>query len=102
MDAFHSSSSVRGEGNNVSGFVLEVLGTLWYPVRLVLFAVLALFEPLIRIVLAGFALGGFFAWFVFEELAHAPKFPTGTVLGLSVGCAVLLVLYYMLMRWLRP
>lgn len=102
MDAFHSSSSVRGERNTVSGVVFELLAALWYPVRLALFAVLALFEPLIRIVLAGFALGGFFAWFVFKELAHARSFPTETVLALSVGCAVLLVVYYMLMRWLRP
>ena len=97
-----SSFSARNKTFNAPGVVLEVLGALWYPLRLMLFSVLALFEPLIRIVLAGFAVGGFFAWFVFKELAHAPKFPTETVLGLSVGCAVLLVLYYMLMRWLRP
>jgi hypothetical protein len=102
MDASRPSSTVRDEGNKVSEALLELLGALWYPVRLALFAVLALFEPLIRIVLAGFAIGGVVAWFVFKELAHAPKFPSGTVLGLSVACAVLLVLYYMLMRWLRP
>lgn len=102
MHAIGRSSSARGEANKASDMVLEILGALWYPVRLALFSVLALFEPLIRFVLAGAAVGGFGAWFLFKVLAHAPKFPTATVLGLSTAFAVLLVLYYMVMRWLRP
>lgn len=105
MDAIHASPSSRAdsfEHRRRRQVVGDVLGAIWYPIRLVLFSVLALFEPLIRIVLAGIAIGGFFAWFVFRVLAHAPKFPTSTVLIVSTGSAVALALYYMLIRWLRP
>jgi hypothetical protein len=102
MDGAGDWSRRDAASSRKGGAVLEVLGAVLYPVRLVLFSVLALLEPVIRIALAGVALGGLFVWFLFDYLARAPHFPTATVLTLSAASAVALVVYYLLMRALRP
>lgn len=104
MDAIHNSRSSRGDSFDDQGrqVAVGVLGAIWYPIRLLLFSVLALIEPVVRFVLAGIAIGGLFAWLIFSVLVHAPKFPTATVLIVAGGSAVALTLYYVLMRWLRP
>lgn len=75
-----------------------------YLVRLVVFGPLAVLEPLINWVLSMGCVLGLLCCLLFklEDTTGAHHFPYGLMLGFSVGCAVLLTLYYILMRALAP
>ena len=71
-------------------------------VRLSVFAVLAALEPIVRILLSLLAMGGIAMCVLFRFVVHAPHFPFGLMLTVSVGFSVLLVLYYLAVRALSP
>jgi hypothetical protein len=75
-----------------------------YVIRLVIFGPLAVLEPLINWVLSMGCVLGLLCCVVFklEDTAGVHHFHYGLMLSFSVGCAVLLTLYYILLRALAP
>jgi ABC-type polysaccharide/polyol phosphate export permease len=69
-------------------------------VRLPILAVLVILEPIVRFVLATVALLGIITAILFESSAAAPTFPFWGMIGFSIGCVLVLALYYALMRLL--
>jgi len=74
------------------------LALIWDAVRLPVLATLLILEPPFRFVLSGIALLGFAIAIFFEYIVRLPNFPFGLVLGLSAGCAALLVPFHLLIR----
>jgi hypothetical protein len=70
----------------------------WHAVRLPILTLLALMEPLICRSLSMIALLGVLTAFFWEFVARPPHFPFWTVLGISVGVAMLQIPYYLLIR----
>jgi hypothetical protein len=70
--------------------------------RVVIYSVLALLEPIIVWGTMAIAIIGIGLWIFFGLLAPAPHFPTGVVAMMVVGSGLLLVGYYALMAWLIP
>jgi hypothetical protein len=93
---------VAPERDALERFVTFTLKLVLHAVRRAAFAVLALARPVAIPVLSGVAVGGVGLWVIFVPLAHDSEFPTLRVLGMSLGCAVTVVLYYALMELLRP
>lgn len=75
-----------------------IFSVAWHTVGLVIFATLAILEPIVRYVLSALATVGLLMTLVFGVIAQAPDFPTLFMFGMSVGCFVLLATYYWLMR----
>lgn len=73
-----------------------------YAIRLTAFAVLSTLDPVVRILLSLLSLGGFATCVLYRFVLHAPHFPFGRMLLLSVGLAVLSVLYGLLVRGTAP
>lgn len=77
-----------------------LLWIIWHAVRIPILASLLIFEPVVTLVLWGAALLGFLTSLLFEFSGAAPDFPLGIVISISVGCAVLLVAYRALLKFL--
>lgn len=71
-------------------------------IRLTVFAILAVFEPIIRVALSLLTLVGISLSVFNRYVVYAPHFPFSLVIGMSTGCAVALVMYYKVMRILTP
>jgi hypothetical protein len=76
------------------------LGLIWHLIRLPVLALLVILEPLVRLVLWGAAFLGVITAFVFEYSGAAPNFPFCQTIAISIGCMLLLVGYYGLIRLL--
>jgi hypothetical protein len=103
MNAISSSSRMgRGAATLGAALLAGFLAVLHF-VRLVLFAVLATFEPLVRAVLC-FACLACFGMSAFYKLVAPPTvhFPHVTILSMGVGAAVVVVFYEMIVRALQP
>lgn len=75
---------------------LEVAG------RASIFATLAVLEPFVRFTLTTLATLGTLVAIIFGFLIVPKGFPTWFMLGMSVGCFLLLAAYYAVMRSFRP
>jgi hypothetical protein len=64
------------------------------------YAVLATFEPFVRMLLSLLALGGFLTCVIYRFLAHDPRFPLWTMLLLSLSMCALSAAYSVVLRWL--
>ena len=64
------------------------------------YAVLATFEPFVRVVLALLALGGFVTCGIYRFLLHDPHFPLWTMLLFSFSMCALSAAYTVVLRWL--
>jgi hypothetical protein len=73
---------------------------LWKLLRVPMLVLLALFEPFFRILCVSLSLLGLLTVIVFRLSGTAPHFPTWGVLGFSFTYAMLLPLYYLLIRML--
>jgi len=71
-------------------------------VRIAIYSVLSVLEPVIVWVFSALTLAGLAMIVFFRFLVHARHFPTMTVLGLTVGCALVIALYYAVMELLLP
>jgi len=72
---------------------------LWIAVRLPLVTLLVILEPVVRVLLAGFALLFVLVAFVLEFTAPAAlHVPFWGMLAVGIGCAWLLALYYLILR----
>jgi hypothetical protein len=88
----------RCEEFEARSFVLVVLRALWIGVRLPVLAVLIVFEPIFRLVLAGLALL-FALMAAFYALIHLPGgLPLWGMLACAAGAVMLLSLYYAVLR----
>ena len=91
--------TMRSASDGYPGCVLSrILWTAWTIVRLPLAALLAICEPVVRVVLAGLGLlfvltAGFFAL-----VQPARAVPLMGMLGVAVGLLLLLALYYAILR----
>jgi hypothetical protein len=70
---------------------------LWFLVRLPVFMLLRILEPVAALVLGGFALAGVLTT-IFFVLIHAPHFPAWTMLTISIGFGLALMFYEALLR----
>ena len=77
-----------------------VLWVTWAVIRLPILALLVILEPLIRVLLAGSALLITLTAFFYKlVMPHAPV-PFWGMLGIAVGCVMILALCYALLRLL--
>ena len=76
---------------------VQVLRFSWHAVRLPALAFLVTLLPVVQIVLSSVALLGVLTAFFFKFLG-VPNFPFVGMLGFSLGCTLLLMAYYGLMR----
>jgi hypothetical protein len=77
---------------------IQGLRLLWHVTRLPVLATLLILEPPIRVLLSTLTLLGIAMSLCFEYILRLPHFPFWPMLGLSIGCAALLVPYYGLIR----
>jgi hypothetical protein len=75
----------------------RVLRFTWQAVRLPALAFLITLLPVVQIILGSVALLGMLTAFFFRFLG-VPNFPFWGMLGCSLGCTLLLITYYGLMR----
>lgn len=86
-----ASHSLKQAGRGLARFS-------WNVVRLPIVATLAVLEPVVRTILAGIALLGILTALFSEFIVRAPNFPFWPMIGVSVGSALLLMVYYAVMR----
>lgn len=84
----------RAAGQRSRPFAGVALVLAWQAVRIVICALLVLFEPLLRIVLVPLAFLGFVVTLIFGFMIGAPNFPKWGMLAFSVG-ALLLYWFYL-------
>jgi hypothetical protein len=84
----------NAEQSEISAVLLRGL---WFLLRLPVFVLLKILEPVAALVLGGFALAGVLTTFFFV-LIHAPHFPAWTMLTISLGFGVSLMFYEALLR----
>jgi hypothetical protein len=80
--------------HELSGLLLRGL---WHLVRLPIFTLLVILEPVVALVLGGLALAGVLTT-LFFVLIHGPHFPAMTMLALSIGFGLALMLYEAVLR----
>lgn len=83
----------RAVGRRSRPFIVVGLLLAWQAVRVVICALLVLFEPLLRIVLVPIAFLGFVVTLIFGFMIDAPHFPKWGMLAFSVGALLLYWLY---------
>jgi hypothetical protein len=81
------------------GFFRGTLRVIWHAVRLPVYVLLVILEPVVRFILAALALLGVLTA-LFLKLYGVPHFPFTLMLGASVGLGLMLVGYYALLRLL--
>ena len=69
----------------------------WLLVRLPVFTLLVILEPVVALVLGCLALAGVLTTIFFVAI-HAPHFPAWSILGLSIGFGLALMAYEAVLR----
>jgi hypothetical protein len=86
-------------GGFVSRAAWATARALWIAIRLPVLTVLVILEPVVRVLLAGFALLFVLVAFLLELTAPATlHVPFWGMLATGIGCAWLLALYYLIVR----
>jgi hypothetical protein len=88
---------MRRDNTEQPEFAAAILRGLWFLVRLPVFTLLVISEPVVALVLGGLALAGVLTT-IFFVLIHAPHFPAWTMLTISVGFGLALMFYEALLR----
>jgi len=91
---------VSGAGAYLSGRYATsmVLRAAWTLVRVPVLALLVILEPVVRVILAGFALLTTLTTLFWVAVLGLSAFPFWRMLALAVGAWLLLALYYALVR----
>ena len=90
---------MASSGGFASRATLATARVLWIAARLPVLTVLVILEPVVRVLLAGFALLFVLVAFVLEWTAPATlHVPFWGMLAMGIGCAWLLALYYLVLR----
>src|ERR1700733_12979575 len=84
--AMHRDNTERPEFSHI------LIRGAWHLVRLPVFTLLVILEPVIALVLGGLALAGVLTT-IFFVVIHAPRFPAWTMLTLSIGFGLALMVY---------
>jgi hypothetical protein len=92
----------NGAPGTVADFSLKVLAFVWQIIRLPIFALLILLEPIVGFILCGFALVGAIVSVILKVSGAAPNFPFWAALAISVGFYVAFFLYTVVVRLLAP
>jgi hypothetical protein len=98
MGPVNSSASPTEEGRSTGTYPAAALRLAWHSIRLPILAVLVVLEPFVSIVLSALTVLGIFFALFFRFLVRLPHFPFWMMLGVSVGCATLLLMYYGIIR----
>lgn len=102
-EAMHRSRapvSMKAEESTAACIARCSLRFAWDVVRLPIFSVLLIFEPIVRLVLSWLTLLAVLTAFLFESSGAAPGFPFWGMIAFSVGCALALTGYYALLSLL--
>jgi hypothetical protein len=94
-------SSSRSPIREPSRFVAAgrmALRLAWHSIRLPVLATLIMLEPFVSIVLSALTVLGIFFALFFRFLIRLPHFPFWMMLGISIGFATILMLYYGIIR----
>jgi hypothetical protein len=81
-----------------SGIATEALILVWHAVRIPVFVVLRLAEPLVRLVLGALGLLSILSALFYQFVSSEPHRPFLVLLGFGVGCGVTLLVYERLLR----
>ena len=98
MGTVSSSPSPARETGPLATSALVALRFAWHSIRMPILAVLVILEPFVSVVLSALTVLGIFFALFFRYLVRLPHFPFWLMLGISVGCAVFLMLYYGIIR----
>jgi hypothetical protein len=97
-----NSTNARSTFTNESGVIATtsrgMLWLAWNTIRLPVLAVLTVLEPFVCTALTLLAVFGIFFALFFEFLIRLSHFPFWMMMGFAVGCALLQMLYYLLIR----
>ena len=88
---------MRRDNASVHELSRLILRGLWHLVRLPVFTLLLILEPVVAFVLGGAALAGVLTT-IFFVVIDAPHFPAWTMLAQSIGFGLALMLYETLLR----
>jgi hypothetical protein len=83
----------RGTVERLCGVASDLLALCWRVLRLPVFTILVICEPVIRVCLTTLAVLGVCTSLVLEFSGAAPHFPLGGALLFFAGCGVLPLLY---------
>jgi hypothetical protein len=83
--------------DNTDQLAAVIFRGLWLLVRLPIITLLVILEPVVALILGGLALAGVLTT-LFFVLIHAPHFPAWTMLSLSIGFGLALMLYEAVLR----
>ena len=97
MDRFHPTHPVEGESLAAS-IILQSLCLIWGAVRVSLFVVFRLAEPLVRILLTALGLLSILVALFYRLVSSPPRSPFWLLLGFGLGCGFALFLYEHLLR----
>jgi hypothetical protein len=89
---------MREDNTQQPEFAAVLMRGLWFLVRLPVYTLLKILEPVAALVLGGLALAGVLTT-IFFVLIHAPHFPAWTMLSLSIGFGLALIAYEALLRF---
>src|SRR5258708_22278180 len=92
-----SERAMHGDSTEQPNWTAALGRGLWLLVRLPVFTLLVILEPVVALVLGGLALAGVLTT-IFFVLIHAPHFPAWTMLALSIGFGLALMFYESLLR----
>jgi hypothetical protein len=103
MDAMNTPSTTYAAFWRAScGVSQSTLAFALHATRLTVFAVLAVFEPIIRVTLSLLAILMIGVSLFNRYVIHTAHFPFWLMMGLAAGSAVVLIIYYRFMRILAP
>jgi hypothetical protein len=88
---------MRRDNTEQPEFVGAILRGFWFLVRLPVFTLLVILEPVVALMLGGLALAGVLTTIFFVSI-HAPHFPALTMLTISIGFGLVLIFYEVLLR----
>lgn len=83
------------------GLIAGLLWLIWQAIRVPVLALLMLLEPIVSTILVALAFLGTFTAFFWKLASSRPDFPFFGVLGLSLGCFLVLTLYHAAIRCLQ-
>lgn len=87
---------MKAEESTAASLARCLLRFTWDAVRLPIFSLLLIFEPIVRLVLSWLTLLAVLTAFLFEFSGAAPGFPFWGMIAFSIGCALALTGYYAL------
>lgn len=97
MDMSRESPSIDEVDPRSGNGLRPLVSLLWQLIRVPVYLVLAILEPIVSLALSFLVLIALFTAVLFRFADPVPHFPVALTLGLALGCALLLGLYHGLM-----